>query len=160
MKNPITPKGLETLKEDLKKFKSERPIVASEIETARAHGDLSENADYSAAKEKSGILEAKIRDLESLISNAEVIDPNKIKDPKRVVFGVTVKLEEVETGEEKKYSIYGPSESDTSKGWISIDTPLAKALIGKSLGDVVEIRLPNGKKEFEVLDIFVEYDIS
>lgn len=152
-KFPITPEGLHALKLELKDLKSRRPLVAAEIEAARAHGDLSENADYHAAKEKSGLLEAKIRDLEAKTSNCEVIDPAKITNPEKVVFGVSVKLEDVNSGEQKVYTILGPVESDTSKGIISIETPVAAALIGKKVGDFVEMRLPGGLKEYEVLEI-------
>lgn len=157
MKHPITPRGHNVLKEQLKAYKIERPVIANEIETARAHGDLSENADYHAAREKSGILEAKIRDVEAKLSTVEVIDPSKLTDLQKVVFGVTVEIEDLDSGEEKTISIYGPSESDTSKGWISIDTPLAKSLIGKEVGDVATMRLPSGVREYEVMKIRVDY---
>lgn len=157
MKHPITPRGLEKLKVELKSLKSERPAAAHAIELARAHGDISENADYDAAKERSGMLEAKIRDLEGRISNAQIIDPSKLINPEKVVFGVSVKLFEVESGEEKVLSIYGSAESDMTKGWISFETPMARALIGKRAGDIAELRLPGGNKSYEILEIFVDY---
>ncbi len=155
MKFPITPKGLEKIKQELVEMKAQRPIIAEEIATARGHGDLSENADYDAAREKSGMLEARIRDYEARIGNAEVIDPSLLKDYSKVVFGVRVKLDEINTGETKIVTILGSSESDTSKGIISYDTPLAKALIGKAIGEVAEIRLPAGLREYEIIDISV-----
>lgn len=141
-------------------MKSMRPELANAIETARGHGDLSENADYDAAKEKSGMVEAKIRDIEGRLSNCEIIDPNKLAEPARVVFGVTVEIEELESGERKRWGIYGGEESDISRGWISFDTPIARALMGKEQGDTVTVRLPAGSKEYEVIEIFVEYDDS
>lgn len=152
-KFPITPLGLQLLKKELDDLKSQRPVVANEIEVARGHGDLSENADYHAAKEKSGLLEAKIRDAESKVSTANVIDPDKIKDPQKVVFGVSVKIEDIDTGEAKQITILGNYESDTKKNIISIDTPLARALIGKEASEFVEVKLPGGTKEYEVLEI-------
>ena len=153
MKIPVTPIGLKRLKEQLSAFKAERPVVADQIEEARAHGDLSENADYDAAKEKSGILEAKIRDLEAKISSADTIDPSKISSYEKIVFGACVEYEDMDSGQTKKINILGPAESDTSKGIISIDTPLARALVGKKTGDVVEIRLPAGQREYEILSV-------
>lgn len=156
----MTPRGIAKLKKELQQLKSMRPELAKAIERAREHGDLSENADYDAAKNKSGLTEAKIRDLEGRLSQAEVIDPQKLTDPDRVVFGVSVRLEDLDSGDEKVYSIYGNEESDVSRGWISFESPVAKALIGKHLGDVAKVRLPGGVREFEIMEIFVDYDAN
>lgn len=153
----MTPRGHSKLRTELQDLKAMRPELAKAIEVARSHGDLSENADYDAAKDKSGMVEAKIRDIETQLSNADVIDPVDIKNPEKVVFGTTVKLEDLDSGEEKTLSIYGTEENDTTKGWISFESPIAKALMGKTLGDVVEVQLPAGKRELEILEIFVDY---
>jgi transcription elongation factor GreA len=157
MKKPMTPRGYATLREELKKLKSSRPELAKAIEIARGHGDLSENADYDAAKNKSGMVEAKIRDIESRLSMAEIVDPRKLGDFNRVVFGVSVKIEDVDSGEEKQLTIVGGEESDVAKGWISYESPLGKGLIGKELGDVAKVTLPGGVKEYEIREIFVDY---
>jgi transcription elongation factor GreA len=128
------------------------------IEVARGHGDLSENGDYDAAKEKSGMTEAKIRDIEARLAMAEVIDPRKLGTPSRVVFGSSVKIEDLDSGDKKVLSIYGAEETDIEKGWISFEAPLGKALIGKEEGDVVKVPLPGGAREYEVLEIFVSYE--
>lgn len=153
----MTPRGHWLLKDELRKLKAQRPEIAKAIEIARGHGDLSENADYDAAKNKSGLTEAKIRELESVLAQAEVIDPSSLKAPKRVVFGACARIADVDSGEEKTVSIYGIEESDVSRGWISYESPLGKALIGKEAGDTVQIRLPNGQREYEVLEVFVDY---
>ncbi len=135
-----------------------RPELARAIEIARGHGDLSENGDYDAAKEKSGMTEAKIRDIEARLAMAEVIDPRKLGEPSRVVFGSSVKIEDVDTGDQRTISIFGAEESDVEKGWISYEAPLGKALIGKEIGDVVKVPLPAGAREYEVVEIFVVYE--
>jgi transcription elongation factor GreA len=136
-----------------------RPELARAIEVARGHGDLSENGDYDAAKEKSGMTEAKIRDIEARLAMAEVIDPRKFgSDISRVVFGVSVKIEDVDSGEQRVLSIFGAEESDVEKGWISFEAPLGKALIGKELGDVAKVPLPGGAREYEIIEIFVQYE--
>jgi len=140
------------------KLKSMRPELARAIEIARGHGDLSENGDYDAAKEKSGMTEAKIRDIEARLAMAEVIDPRKLGEPSRVVFGSSVKIEDVDTGDQRTISIFGAEESDVEKGWISFEAPLGKALIGKEIGDVVKVSLPAGAREYEVVEIFVVYE--
>jgi transcription elongation factor GreA len=139
------------------KLKAMRPEIARLIEVARGHGDLSENGDYDAAKEKSGMTEAKIRDIEARLAVAEVIDPRKLGTPTRVVFGSSVKIEDVNSGEKKVLSIYGAEESDIEKGWISFEAPLGRALIGKEEGDVAKVALPGGAREYEILEIFVDY---
>lgn len=160
MKRPMTPRGYATLRTELMKLKAMRPEIARMIEVARGHGDLSENGDYDAAKEKSGMTEAKIRDIEARLATAEVIDPTKLGKPSRVVFGSSVKIEDLESGEQKVLSIYGAEESDVAKGWISYETPLGKSLIGKEEGDVARVALPGGAREYEVLEIFVSYEYT
>ena len=160
MKRPMTPRGYATLRAELMRLKALRPEIARMIEVARGHGDLSENGDYDAAKEKSGMTEAKIRDIEARLATAEVIDPLKLGKPGRVVFGSSVKIEDVESGEQKVLSIYGAEESDVAKGWISYETPLGKSLIGKEEGDVARVALPGGAREYEVLEIFVSYEYT
>lgn len=158
MKRPMTPRGYAALRTELMKLKSMRPELARAIEIARGHGDLSENGDYDAAKEKSGMTEAKIRDIETRLAMAEVIDPRKLGEPSRVVFGSSVKIEDVDTGDQRTISIFGAEESDVEKGWISFEAPLGKALIGKEIGDVVKVPLPTGAREYEVVEIFVVYE--
>ena len=157
MKFPMTPRGYNALRSELMKLKASRPELAKAIEIARGHGDLSENGDYDAAKNKSGMVEAKIRDIETRLSTAEVIDPRKITVSDRVVFGVTVEIEEVDSGEQKRITIVGNEESDVAKGWISFESPLGKALIGKQLNDIARVNLPAGKKEYEIMEIIVDY---
>jgi transcription elongation factor GreA len=154
----MTPRGYRLLRDELMKFKAMRPEIARAIEVARGHGDLSENGDYDAAKEKSGITEAKIRDIEARLSTAEVIDPRRLGELSKVVFGSTVEIEDVDTGEKRTISIYGAEESDVEKGWISFEAPLGKALIGKEVGDVARVALPGGAKEYEVLSVCVTYE--
>ena len=138
---------------DLKRLKSvERPANILAIEEARAHGDLSENAEYSAAKEKQSFLEGKIIELEDKIARAQIIDISKICEEK-IVFDAKIKLMDLDIGTEVSYQIVSDTESDISKGKISISSPIAKALIGKRVGDEVTINVPKGKREFEVLDI-------
>lgn len=159
MKRPMTPRGYAALRTELTKLKAMRPEIARAIEVARGHGDLSENGDYDAAKEKSGMTEAKIRDIEARLAMAEVIDPRKFgSDISRVVFGVSVKIEDLESGEQRVLSIFGAEESDVEKGWISFEAPLGKALIGKELGDVAKVPLPGGAREYEIIEIFVQYE--
>ncbi|MCB0321419.1 MAG: transcription elongation factor GreA [Bdellovibrionales bacterium] len=158
MKRPMTPRGYSHLRSELQKLKAMRPELANAIEVARGHGDLSENSDYDAAKEKSGMVEAKIRDLEAKLANAEVIDPRKLGTPDKVVFGVSVEMEDVDSGESRKIMIVGADETDVDKGYLSLESPIGKALIGKREGDIAKVRLPSGEKEFEVLAISVEYE--
>jgi transcription elongation factor GreA len=154
MKRPITPRGYELLREELLKLRAMRPELAQAIEIARGHGDLSENGDYDAAKEKSGMVEAKIRDLEAKLSWAEIIDPKTLGNPDKVVFGVSVRLEETESGEQRVYQVVGADESNIEKGWLSIESPLGKALIGKERGDI--IKAGGAQKEYEILEIFID----
>lgn len=157
MKFPMRPIGYNFLRTELQKLKAQRPELAQAIETARQHGDLSENADYDAAKNNSGMVEAKIRDIESRLAGAEVIDPRKILNLNKVQFGLSVKLEDVDTGEEKVYTIVGNEESDAGKGWVSFETPLAAALMNKTEGDVARVKLPGGVREYEIMEIFLDY---
>ena len=157
MKRPITPRGYNFLRSELQRLKALRPELARAIEVARGHGDLSENGDYDAAKERSGMTEARIRDLESKLSMAEIIDPSKLTIQDRVVFGVSVKVEDVESGEAKLFTILGADESAVEKGWISCESPLGKGLIGRRIGDIARVQLPGGSREYEVLEVFVDY---
>lgn len=145
------------MRSELRKLKASRPELARAIEIARGHGDLSENGDYDAAKEKSGMVEAKIRDFEGKLAMAEIIDPRKNPNPNRVVFGVSVKISDVDSSEERLISIVGADESDVDKGWISCESPLGRALIGKESGDIAKVVIPGGSREYEILDIFVDY---
>ena len=152
-KFPITRKGYEKLEREIKQLKSvERPAVIEAISTAREFGDLSENAEYHAARDKQSFIEGRILDLEDKFSRAEIIDTSKLKADS-VKFGATVKLIDDDTEEESTYHITGEYEADISKSRISTKSPLAKALIGKSIGDVVEVSTPKGDKAFEILDI-------
>ena len=149
-KFPMTPKGYAAMKAQLYKLKNHDRIANSRaIEIARGHGDLSENADYSAAKDEQGLIEAKIRELEAKTALAEVIDPTKLSGT-RVKFGATVTIEDTETGESKRYTIVGEHEASIKLGRISIGAPVAHALIGKEVGDTVIVQSPKGKREYEV----------
>ena len=152
-KFPMTPSGYAAMKAQLQKLKNvDRPANSKAIEIARGHGDLSENADYSAAKEEQGLIEAKIRELEAKTAMAEVIDPTKLSGA-RVKFGATVTIEDTDSGEKQRYTIVGEHEADIKKGRISIGAPVARALIGKEVGDTVTVNNPKGKREFEVTDV-------
>ena len=152
-KVPMTPEGFRKLQKRLKHLKSvERPKSIEAIEVARGHGDLSENADYDAAKEHQAQLNDEMKRIENDLSMAQVIDPATL-DHDKVVFGATVKLDDIDSGEEKTYQIVGTSESDINAGRISIVSPLARALIGKAIGDVVKVKTPKGLRELEILDI-------
>lgn len=150
---PITPSGLRRLKEELKVLQSvERPKISREIEVARAHGDLRENAEYHAAKDKQGHIEGRILDLNDLIARSEVIDPTKLGGDK-VVFGATVVLVDSDSEKEVTYRLVGEPEADLKKRWISVTSPVARALIGKRVGDVVTVQSPGGAREYELLEI-------
>ena len=151
-KIPMTRAGFTALDEELKLLKSvERPAVIRAIAEAREHGDLSENAEYHAAREKQSVIEGRIKELEALVSLPEVIDPSKLSGT--VKFGATVKLADEDTGEEKTYQIVGEPEADIENGKLNIRSPLARALIGKDEGDSVEVRSPGGQRNYEVLSI-------
>jgi transcription elongation factor GreA len=150
---PITPQGLQKLKDELKRLKSvERPKVVQEIEVARGHGDLSENAEYDAAKEKQGQIHSRILEVEDKIARAHVINPSELNHSK-VVFGATVKLLDVNSGEETVYQIVGEDESNVKEGKISVHSVIAKHLIGKEASEVVTITTPRGTRELEILEI-------
>ncbi len=159
MKLPMTPRGYNSLRTELRKLKSQRPEIARMIETARLLGDLSENADYHAAKERSGMIEGKIRDLEAKLSQAQIIESRSIPGVEKVVFGVSVKLTCLDNDEEKVYAIVGADESDSTKGLINVESPISKALIGKSVGDVAAFQTLNGRREYEILDIFINEEL-
>ncbi len=149
-REPMTPEGQERLKEELRDLRVvQRPAVAAQIEEARAHGDLKENAEYHAAKEKQSFLEGRIGEIESRLSQAQVIDPKTLSGD-RVMFGATVTFEDCESGDESKYQIVGLDEADVKIGKISYSSPIARALIGKSEGDTVKVRLPKGAKEVDI----------
>ena len=153
-KIPITARGAAKLREELKRLKTEdRPNVIKAIAEARAHGDLRENAEYHAAKDQQGFIEARIRDIESKLSHAEVIDVATLDAGGKVVFGATVELSDEEDGSEIRYQIVGEDEADIKHGLISIASPIARALIGKHEGDIVEVATPGGVKEYEVLHV-------
>jgi transcription elongation factor GreA len=151
---PITKYGAELLKQELARLKSkDRPAVISAIAEARAQGDLSENAEYDAAKERQSFIEGRIAELEGKLSAAQIIDPALLDAEGRIVFGSTVRLEDLESGEEVTYQIVGVDEADLKEKKVSITSPIARALIGKSAGDVVEVQAPAGIREYEVLDV-------
>ena len=155
-KMPITPQGYKKLKEELDKLlKVERPQNIKAIAEARAHGDLSENAEYHAAKERQSFIVGRIQELQSRLALSQVIDPASISQDK-IAFGATVKLLDVDTDEEKKYMLVGPDESDIKQGRISIQSPIARSLIGKEEGDVVIVQAPAKTIEYEILEIRFE----
>ena len=153
-KEPITTEGLEKLKSELVFLKEKkRPEIVAAIAEARSHGDLKENAEYHAAKEQQGLTEAKINELEHALANAQVIDVRELPKTGKVVFGATVKLYNLDTDESISYRIVGNLESDPANGMISIDTPIGRGLIGKSIGDEVCIDTPSGKLNFEIEEV-------
>jgi transcription elongation factor GreA len=158
---PMTRSGLDRLKDELKRLKAiERPKIVREIADARSHGDLSENAEYHAAKEKQSHVEGRIAQVEHWIASAEVIEVGK-QAGDRVVFGATVHLEDTGSGDEARYQIVGEIEADLKQGKISVTSPIARALIGRSEGDTVLVRTPGGQKEYEIRSIdFVEEDVQ
>ncbi len=157
---PITKAGLVRLKDELKRLKYvERPKIVKEIAEARSHGDLSENAEYHAAKEKQSHLEGRISQVEHWIASAEVIDVSKLSGD-RVVFGATVTLSDADSGDDVRYRIVGELEADLKQGKISVTSPIARALIGKSEGDVVKVQAPGGTREYEISSVeFVEEEL-
>jgi transcription elongation factor GreA len=152
---PMTPKGAAKVREDLARLKAERPKISRDIGTARDHGDISENAEYHAAKERQGMVEAQIKDLEDKLSRSEVIDPTRLTGS-RIRFGATVKLSNVDTDESSTYQIVGADEANIDEGTISISAPLARALIGKEAGDEVTVALPAGKRTYEVIEVIFQ----
>ncbi|GGZ57791.1 transcription elongation factor GreA [Lysobacter xinjiangensis] len=154
MRAPITAKGAQRLRAELDHLKSvERPAVINAISEARAHGDLKENAEYHAAREQQGFIEGRIKQLESELSHAEVIDVTKLSVGTRIVFGATVELADVDTDEQKTYQIVGDLEADIKQGLIAISSPVARALIGKNEGDSISIDAPGGTREYEVVSV-------
>lgn len=152
-KYPMTPAGNQRLRAELKKLKEiDRPANSRAIEVARGHGDLSENADYDAAKEEQGMIEARIREVETKITLAEVIDPMTLSG-ETIKFGATVTIADAENGDEKTYTIVGEDESDIKKSRISITSPMARALIGRSVGDEAKVQTPKGIRVVEVVDV-------
>jgi transcription elongation factor GreA len=153
-KVPLTVRGAERMRIELHDLKTvQRPAIIAAIAEARAHGDLSENAEYHAAKERQSFIEGRIADLDGKISNAEIIDPTTLDADGRCVFGATVELEDVEKGTKVTYQIVGEDEADLKKGLISVGSPISRALIGKEAGDVAEVRAPGGIKRYEVIDV-------
>lgn len=151
---PLTVTGAEKLRAELHQLKSvERPAVINAIAEARSHGDLSENAEYDAAKERQGFIESRIAEVEAKLSNAQIIDPTLLDADGRCVFGATVELEDMDASQTMTYQIVGDDEADLKQGKISISSPIARALIGKSAGDVVEVNTPGGTREYEILDV-------
>ena len=154
IKVPLTVSGAEKLKQELHRLKTvERPRIIQAIAEARAHGDLSENAEYHAAKEQQSFIEGRISDVETKLGNAQIIDPLTVNAQGRVVFGATVNLFEEDGQREGTYQIVGDDEADIQDGKISISSPIARALIGKESGDIVEVRVPDGTRQYEILDI-------
>ncbi|TMB15042.1 MAG: transcription elongation factor GreA [Deltaproteobacteria bacterium] len=157
----MTKAGANAIKREIKRLKAvERPRIVQEISVARDHGDLSENAEYHAAKERQSHIEGRIQMLEDRLARAEIIDVSRLSG-ERVVFGATVKLEDVDSGQQVQYTIVGETEADLKKGRISITSPIARGLIGREVGDTVKIRAPGGEREYEVLEVlFVEYAVD
>ena len=156
-KVPMTVRGFELLQEELKKLKgSDRPVVIKAIAEARAHGDLKENAEYHAAKEQQGFIEGRIKEIEGKLSHVQVIDVTAIDARGRIVFGSTVELIEEATGKEITYRIVGEDEADIKNGLISFSSPIARALISKNEGDVVDFLAPDGEKSYEVIEVRYE----
>jgi transcription elongation factor GreA len=156
MKTPMTKRGAELLREELQRLKNvERPAISKAIGEARGHGDLSENAEYEAARERQGMIEARIRDIEHKLANAQVIDPKLLHAEGRCVFGATVDVEE-KSGEQATWQIVGEDEADIKAGRISVSSPIARALIGKEAGESVDVQTPGGLKRYEIIDVRYE----
>lgn len=152
---PMTPKGAAKAREELARLKAERPKISRDIGTARDHGDISENAEYHAAKERQGMVEAQIKDLEDKLARSEVIDPSRMSGP-RIRFGATVSLANIETDDQVTYQIVGADEANIDEGTISVSAPLARALIGKEVGDEVTVNLPVGNRTYEVVEVLFQ----
>ena len=151
---PITKRGAEKLKEELHRLKTvDRPAVIQAIAEARAQGDLSENAEYDAAKDRQGFIEGRIQEIEGKLSAAQIIDPASLDAGGRVVFGATVQLEDEDSGDQVKYQIVGEDEADLKLGLINISSPIARALIGKEEGDVAEVQAPGGVRRYEIIAV-------
>jgi transcription elongation factor GreA len=155
-KTPITKTGYDKLKKELDHLKAvELPENIRDIEQARSHGDISENAEYAAAKERQSFIHGKIQELENNLASSRIIDLTNLRDD-RVVFGATVRIEDVHTGKEIQYRLVGPFESDISQNKISVTSPIGKAMIGKEIGDEVTVKAPGGIREFQIVDIRIE----
>ncbi|HXO65434.1 MAG TPA: transcription elongation factor GreA [Steroidobacteraceae bacterium] len=153
-RTPMTLRGAEALREELKRLKSqERPRIIKAIAEARGHGDLSENAEYHAAREQQGFIEGRITQLEHKLANAEVIDPTTLPDTGRLVFGATVELEDQADGSRVVYQVVGEDEADIRQGRISITSPIARALVGKAQGEVVDVAAPGGTRSYEIVTV-------
>jgi transcription elongation factor GreA len=153
-KVPLTVRGAEKLRAELKQLKSEvRPKIIEAIAVAREHGDLRENAEYHAAREHQGLIEARIRDIEAKLAHAEIIDVTSVHANGKIVFGATIELIDDDTGDEITYQIVGEDEADIKAGLISISSPIARALIGKEPGDMVKVQAPRGEKNYEILEV-------
>ncbi len=151
---PITARGAEKLKAELQRLKSvDRPTVIQAIKDAREKGDLSENAEYDAARERQGFIEGRIQELEGKLSSLQIIDPAKVDAAGRIVFGATVELEDQQSGEMVKYQIVGDDEADIKGGMISVSSPIARALIGKSEGDMAQVLAPAGEREYSIVSV-------
>ncbi|MPN22724.1 Transcription elongation factor GreA [bioreactor metagenome] len=156
-KTPLTIAGAEALRAELHRLKTvDRPNVIAAIAEARSHGDLSENAEYDAAKERQGFIEGRIMEVEGKLSHAQIIDPKLLDADGRCVFGATVTLEDMDSGNTVTYQIVGEDEADIKTGKISVNSPIARALIGKYAGDVAQVQAPGGIREYEVLDVRYE----
>ena len=157
MKVPLTVNGADKLRAELHQLKTvERPNVIAAIAEARSHGDLSENAEYDAAKERQAFIEGRIKEVEGKLSNAQIIDPRLLDADGRCVFGATLDLEDQESGAQVTYQIVGEDEADIKDGKISVNSPIARALIGKFSGDIAEVQAPGGVREYEILDVRYE----
>lgn len=153
-KMPVTLQGMELMREELTQLKTvDRPRIIQAIADAREHGDLKENAEYHAAREQQSFAEGRIQELESAIGSAQVIDVSKLPQTGKVVFGVTVEMEEIESGDSVTYQIVGEFEADIKAGKISVTSPIARAMIGKEEGEEVIVNAPGGKKEFEIIEV-------
>ncbi len=156
-KVPLTVAGAEKLREELHRLKTvDRPWVIGAIAEARSHGDLSENAEYDAAKERQGFIEGRIQEVEGKLSNAQIIDPKLLDADGRCVFGATVELEDQDSGDSVTYQIVGEDEADIKAGKVSVSSPLARAVIGKYAGDVAQVQAPGGMREYEIIDVRYE----
>lgn len=156
-KVPLTVAGAEKLREELHRLKTvDRPWVIAAIAEARSHGDLSENAEYDAAKERQGFIEGRIQEVEGKLSNAQIIDPKLLDADGRCVFGATVQMEDQDSGVGATYQIVGEDEADIKAGKISVNSPMARALIGKYAGDIAQVQAPGGIREYEIIDVRYE----
>ncbi|HZR36133.1 MAG TPA: transcription elongation factor GreA [Nevskia sp.] len=154
MPTPMTLRGAEALREELRYRKSElRPKIIAAIDEARSHGDLRENAEYHAAREQHGFNEGRISEIEAKLSDAQIVDVTTLPKSGRVVFGTTIDLADTDSGDELRYQIVGEDEADSKKGLISVNSPIARALIGKNQGDVVQVKTPGGNRELEIVKV-------